>query len=335
MVQWFRRTREPRHPTSDSHDDTGYKSHYKDWVYLVPMVQSSLNHTAVPSLGNKAPVELFTGLPCPTPFREFYLPEAQALCEVPVSADIDMFLANPRCSIQDMHKVVEDRRLKQVDEKSGDKLLVTWVGPYHVVRDDVHSFRVQHLITGAELDVHASRLKFYADLNVTEELLEHISPHGDVLAVEKLKRHRWNRKINDYEVLVQWKDSSRLRTQYWQRVTMGGEQQQQEHAAVTPLLEKKPRSKKHNRSRQQQRQPAVNQDAPDRSPDNVQASNRGELAGAMQQTLLAQPGSEREQSDLTTTEGAAQDRRLRPSQHRRPQRARQELTARVVTGKQD
>jgi hypothetical protein len=51
-----------------------YKIAYADWVYLVPMVQSSLNHTPVPSLGNKAPIELLTGLPCPTPLREFYLP---------------------------------------------------------------------------------------------------------------------------------------------------------------------------------------------------------------------------------------------------------------------
>ncbi|GMF58769.1 unnamed protein product [Phytophthora fragariaefolia] len=115
------------------------------------MVQSSLNHTAVPSLGNRTPVELFTGLSCPTPLREFYLHNDQRLREVPASADIDAFLAKLRSSIQDMHKVVQDQRLKQkllnkkrergenvvnfsegdfvlrsrVDEKSGNKLLVT------------------------------------------------------------------------------------------------------------------------------------------------------------------------------------------------------------------
>ncbi|KAG3105948.1 hypothetical protein PI124_g11891 [Phytophthora idaei] len=40
-----------------------YKLSYKDWVYLVSMIQASLNYTALPSLGNRAPVELFTGLP--------------------------------------------------------------------------------------------------------------------------------------------------------------------------------------------------------------------------------------------------------------------------------
>ncbi|KAG2983317.1 hypothetical protein PC120_g24476 [Phytophthora cactorum] len=36
-----------------------YKISYKDRVYLVPMIQSSLNHTPVPSLGNRVPVELY------------------------------------------------------------------------------------------------------------------------------------------------------------------------------------------------------------------------------------------------------------------------------------
>jgi len=60
-----------------------YKVSHKDWVYLVPMVQSSLNHTAVPSLGNKAPVELFTGLECPSPLREFYNASKKELVKLP------------------------------------------------------------------------------------------------------------------------------------------------------------------------------------------------------------------------------------------------------------
>ncbi|KAE8951682.1 hypothetical protein PR002_g32902 [Phytophthora rubi] len=90
-----------------------YKINHTDWPYLMPMVQASLNHTAVPSLGNKAPVELFTGLPCPTPLREFYLPDAGELKEVPEIDKIDEFLADLRASIQEMHRAVKDKRLKQ------------------------------------------------------------------------------------------------------------------------------------------------------------------------------------------------------------------------------
>ncbi|KAE9028490.1 hypothetical protein PR003_g12363 [Phytophthora rubi] len=205
-----------------------YKVSYKDWVYLVPMVQASLNHTAMPSLGNYSPTELFTGLQNPTPLREFYLPEKQELQSVPESEEIDGYLAQLRESIQAMRRAVEDQRLKQrllnrkkergenlvnftvgnfvlrswVDEKHDNKLQVTWVGPYRVTRADTHSFRVQHLVTGDEADVHASRLKMYADdsLEVTDELLEHVSVQGIVLAVDKLKSHRWSDEIGDYEI---------------------------------------------------------------------------------------------------------------------------------------
>ncbi|KAE8985333.1 hypothetical protein PF011_g20426 [Phytophthora fragariae] len=72
-----------------------YKINHTDWPYLMPMVQASLNHTAVPSLDNKAPVKLFTGLPCPTPLREFYLPDERegrgGLQEVPEVDKIDEF----------------------------------------------------------------------------------------------------------------------------------------------------------------------------------------------------------------------------------------------------
>lgn len=95
----------------------------------------------------------------------------------------------------------------RVDQKYQDKLLVTWIGPYQVIRADEHSFRVRHLITGAEADVHASRLKFYADkdFEVTEEIREHVAAQGIVLTVAELKDHRWSKAKRDYEILVSWK----------------------------------------------------------------------------------------------------------------------------------
>ncbi|GMF20671.1 unnamed protein product [Phytophthora fragariaefolia] len=107
-------------------------------------------------------------------------------------------ILSARQCLHDLHRDAEDRRLKQrqlnrkrergenlvnvtvgdfvqrfqVDESNGNKLLVTWIGPHPVVRADACSFRVQHPVNGEELDVHASRLKVYADssLNVTDEL---------------------------------------------------------------------------------------------------------------------------------------------------------------------
>ncbi|ETP28616.1 hypothetical protein F442_22109, partial [Phytophthora nicotianae P10297] len=135
-------------------------------------------------------------------------------------------------SVQEMHRQMKDQRAKKtllnqkqrrgeqlvnfsvgdyvlksrVDEKVGNKLLVTWIGPFVITRADSHSFRVRNLISGKESDVHASRLKFYADksLNVNEELLEHVASQGIVLKVDGIRDHRWNDRIKDYELLMHW-----------------------------------------------------------------------------------------------------------------------------------
>ncbi|KAE9284819.1 hypothetical protein PF008_g27067 [Phytophthora fragariae] len=217
-----------------------------------------------------------------------------------------------------MHRAVQDKRLKQrllnklrergenvinftegdydvlrsrVDEKSGEKsgnkLIVTWVGPYRVLRADVHSFLIQHLITGAERGVHASRLKLYADvsLGVTEELLEHISSQGAVLAIEKFKEQRWNDQIRDIEVLVQWRGLETIEDSYeplaslprdvlvlvtnyvatvdqglqahWQRAVNGGEGQRQTADTPVTTSAKPARKNRRRQGRQQQRRPGT------------------------------------------------------------------------------
>lgn len=331
-----------------------YKIAHRDWVYLIPMVRSSLNHTAVPSLGNRAPVELFTGLPCPTPLREFYLPSTGEFKEVPTSDKINGFLDDLRNSIQAMHKVVEDQRMKQrmlnkkrergenivnftegdyvlrsrVDEKRSNKLLVTWVGPYRAERADAHSFSIKHLITGAVLDVHASRLKFYADssLDVTEELLEHISSQGIVLAIEKFKSHRWNTAISDFEILVQWKGLEAIEDSYeplaslardvpilvnqyvaaadqelkahWQRATTAGETAQQGRTVATETV--RPTDKSRRRSRRRR---------PLRLTTNVQIPDRSLPAAVVPQMTGVELGSDNNQP--TTNTGESVSRRTR------------------------
>uniref|UniRef100_K3X3V1 Chromo domain-containing protein n=1 Tax=Globisporangium ultimum (strain ATCC 200006 / CBS 805.95 / DAOM BR144) TaxID=431595 RepID=K3X3V1_GLOUD len=92
-------------------------------------------------------------------------------------------------------------------QKANNKLLVTWVGPYQVIQADEYSFGVRHLVSGDEQDVHASRLKFYADqsLEVTEEVLEHVASQGIVMAVESIKQNRWCDAKREFELLINWK----------------------------------------------------------------------------------------------------------------------------------
>ncbi|ETP27552.1 hypothetical protein F442_23171, partial [Phytophthora nicotianae P10297] len=94
----------------------------------------------------------------------------------------------------------------RVDEKHVNKLLVTWVGPYVVTEAHSRHFVVRDLVTGKSRDVHASRLKFFADsdLEVTGELLQHVTSQGVVLDVDKIKQHRWNAQRKDYELYVTW-----------------------------------------------------------------------------------------------------------------------------------
>ena len=206
----------------------------KDWVYFVPVLQANLNHTPLPSLGNKAPVELFCALPAATPFDFVFDAEDKSLVVLKdAPAKIQEQLDAIRDDMRMMHKRVKQERAKQakrnqrnqraarvanfdvgdyvlrsrVDDKHQDKLLVTWIGPYQVIGADEYSFRVRHLVTGVESDVHSSRLKFYADdsFDVTEEIREHVAAQGIILGVTEIKEHRWSKDRKCMELKVQWK----------------------------------------------------------------------------------------------------------------------------------
>ncbi|OWZ15224.1 LOW QUALITY PROTEIN: hypothetical protein PHMEG_00011171 [Phytophthora megakarya] len=178
-----------------------YKVDIHDWTYFVLIIQSSLNHTPVPTLGKRAPVELFYGLPLPSPLT------VQQLAST--------WLGNLQKRIRDLHKLMirvrADRTVRnkrtqkyarvpnfdvgyyvlrsRVDQNHYDKLLV---GPYEAERADKHSFAVRYLLTGEETDVHPSRLKFYVgcSLQVTEELRNHVAALGLVLSVQYIKEAR-------------------------------------------------------------------------------------------------------------------------------------------------
>eukprot|EP00644_Phytophthora_capsici_P017878 jgi/Phyca11/126394/e_gw1.62.241.1 len=89
----------------------------RDILHVI--LQSNLNHTAVPSLGNHSPLELFTGLENPTPLSER---EKQRLLNRKRERGENM-----------VNFTVGDYVLRsRVDEKHGNKLQVMWVGPYQV-----------------------------------------------------------------------------------------------------------------------------------------------------------------------------------------------------------
>ncbi|ETI44902.1 hypothetical protein F443_10417 [Phytophthora nicotianae P1569] len=162
-----------------------YKLDTKDWIALVPLVQANLNHSAVPSLGGRAPVEMFTGLPCPSPLEVIFVDTDQGPKNIPVvksSATFEQQLLELKESVQEMHRQMKDQRAKKTllnqKQRRGEQ-------PWE--RERRTRIETQD-----------------KSLNVNEELLEHVASQGIVLKVDGVRDHRWNDRIKDYELLMHW-----------------------------------------------------------------------------------------------------------------------------------
>lgn len=206
----------------------------RNWLHLLPLIQSNLNHTPVQSLGGCAPVELFTGLPAQSTLDAVVQPSAGGASVLP--AEPQRFAAHVealRESLHGLHQPVveqrEQRRLNAMVRAKGSasnfsmgdyvlwsrvdkwlqagKLLARWIGPFRVEAALPHSFLVRNLLTGVEYDVHGSRLKFYddAELNVTAELREHVALQGLILEVRNIVDHRFDSATGEWQLLVAWR----------------------------------------------------------------------------------------------------------------------------------
>ena len=84
--------------------------------------------------------------------------------------------------------------------------MVRWVGPFKITEALSHSFIIQHLISADEYEVHASRLKHYADsdFEVTEEIQNHIGLQGIILAVRAIVGHRRGHG-RTWELCIAWR----------------------------------------------------------------------------------------------------------------------------------
>ncbi|OWZ13411.1 LOW QUALITY PROTEIN: hypothetical protein PHMEG_00013270 [Phytophthora megakarya] len=98
-----------------------YKLDTHEWVYLLLLVQGSLNHTPVRSLGDKAPSEVYTGLPRLTPFEHILLDRGQHIKVLKAStlpADYCSSLAGLHWEEVDQR---EKRRLQNMTRSKGIK----------------------------------------------------------------------------------------------------------------------------------------------------------------------------------------------------------------------
>lgn len=203
-----------------------------EWPYLLPVVQANLDHTAVSSLANHAPIELFLGLDSPRTLDCVVVPKGNGVAVGIADGEDQPSLSQFRSSLHGLHqevvRVKERKRLaamakargavcnfdvgdyvlwSRIDKRLGNnKHLGQWLGPLTVVEARPYSFVIKHLISGTLHEVHGSRLKFYAEssFKVTEEIVEFISNQGIRLGIERFANHGFNRVARQWEHLVQW-----------------------------------------------------------------------------------------------------------------------------------
>lgn len=211
----------------------------REWPAVIMLVQSILNHSKRPSLGNIAPITAFTGQEPDNPLRTFLPPGSSKPCTLDfVKAQRLIRVEQLRIAIDKIHKEVSARRTRRRndavkrhnerthvkpvnfeigdfvmvakrDKKDGHKLRVVWSGPRRVTRAISELvYECEDLITGAHHNIHANRLKIYADssLNVTEDMLdtvEHNDPHMNT--VEELLGLQFNVEKEIYEVRIKWR----------------------------------------------------------------------------------------------------------------------------------
>ena len=207
----------------------------EQWSKLLPIVQYAANHTPVASLGNYAPVTVFTGLPAGNALDTFTRAELPALSSRPISPEayapavtkLAAYLSNIHvragaAAERKRESAREARRhlTEHADFTEGDfvlraedierrvnKLCARWCGPFVVIQNlSNHIFKVRDLVNGIEDSVHAARLKFYsdADLNVSAELLDYIRYAQQGFEIEKILEYRWDRSHKIWELKIRW-----------------------------------------------------------------------------------------------------------------------------------
>ena len=83
-----------------------------NWDIILPVIQSCVNHSPVESLGNKCPMEIFTGLPPPPLLAFFIAPDGDGTTAVMVNTDsVARHLTQLTTRLQQMHKVVESSKV--------------------------------------------------------------------------------------------------------------------------------------------------------------------------------------------------------------------------------
>ena len=85
-----------------------------EWPYVLPIIQSVLNHTKLSNLGDRAPITAFAGLPPDNPLR-LLVPPSQAkrttLMHIRITQKLNVDALQH--AVQNIHREVADPKTKE------------------------------------------------------------------------------------------------------------------------------------------------------------------------------------------------------------------------------
>ncbi|OWZ09154.1 hypothetical protein PHMEG_00018192 [Phytophthora megakarya] len=165
-----------------------YKVDHRDWVARVPIMQASLNNTPLPSLTNKSLLELFTRLPTPSLFAHALLQwdGGDIFVELPRSDAIERPLLQLRESVRRMHCEIMYYAHMWIKKVTGH------------LGVPVYDDRGPSQASGMTCTHHDLIVFADSDLEVSEELIEHVATQGMITEVKEIKENRFSPMRRNY-----------------------------------------------------------------------------------------------------------------------------------------
>ena len=201
----------------------------KEWKKLVSFIQASLNSTPTKSLKGFSPMHVFVGFHNPTPISLLFDSCRDVVVSPRIPDFVETLVEELSESLSLIHREVHahkehnravqrksrNRGKKKVQYHQGDYVLLRLSGPgkksyarnlVHVVVSVVsdHVYRIQHMLTGVQKDVHAERLLPFTSKNIDEKLLKEYVLFHTSYDVDKLLRFRTCPTTGVEQVLVKW-----------------------------------------------------------------------------------------------------------------------------------
>ncbi|TDH65193.1 hypothetical protein CCR75_004014 [Bremia lactucae] len=164
----------------------------RNWVNLLPVIQTNLNQSPMISLSWHALIELFTGLPAPSLLDTIVIPDDKTPRVLPVNLDrLDVHLQKLRNYLAEIQQEVVDRkerkRLYQLGQAEGI----------------VCNFAIGNSVLWSRVD---KRMRVYADaeLIVTAEICEHVASQGIISGIRAIVNLRFDIATQELQLVVAW-----------------------------------------------------------------------------------------------------------------------------------